>query len=106
VTDVWVTDRANHVVHIIDAPSNTLAARIDLKVQTATFRNSTQAPGGAATLTTSATPDPQDIRGCLKCPNLLFVALRNSNAVAVINGISKTLDSFIAVGTRPTGLEI
>jgi hypothetical protein len=106
VTDVWVTDRANHVIHIIDAPSNTLAARIDLKSVTLPFTNPTQAPGGAASLTTTTTPDPQDIRGCLKCPNLLFVALRNSNAVAVINGITKTLSGAIAVGTRPTGMDI
>src|SRR5581483_7504011 len=95
--DLWVTDRANNVVFVIDVSTNAVLAQIPLPTT----------PEGIAAGTLPANGQPT-----------LFVALRGTstapdNRVALINALTKTLPSgssgFItvgAVGSQPTGLYV
>jgi YVTN family beta-propeller protein len=100
VADVWVTDRANNLVYIIDEGTNAVVARIGI-------------PTGAG----GVQPRPEGIAATSPAnqfaPNTVFVALPGTttapdNRIAIINAITKTLTGTITLpaGSRPTGLHV
>ncbi len=82
-TQVYVTDRRNNLVHVIDATTNAVITRIAVGT------------------------GPEGIGGC-HCPTgeLLFVANRGSNNVSVINAVVNGVATTIPVGVAPTGVEV
>jgi YVTN family beta-propeller protein len=99
VRDVWVTDRANGLVYVIDATTNAVSARIAMPPGPGT--NPARPEGIAAT-----SPDNQF------APNNIFVALPGTpgapdNRVARINAVSKLANlAPITVASRPTDVHV
>lgn len=95
ITRVYVTDRANNVIHVLDA---------------------TAGPSGTAVLSfvtrIAVGVAPEGIDVCVNCGgsgvDFVVVANRNSNTLSFINPINNTVSLTLALpaGFNPTGIEV